>query len=247
MQAVTRAGAPEAETHSFRSADDPSLVIEASAEPSSGEFCASFPVRARITDSLSGIDPSTITAHIQHPDGVDVTTITLYDDGTHGDELAGDDIFTGEGDSCVAVEEATYYADIEASDNQGITVYADNVATFEIHDLPVIFQVNHHPSEPTDTDAVIGMASISDRSGISSAGLFYSSDGGNTYVPVPILCDAEMATCQGTVSPREAVEMHYRIDALDSQGHLVASGMYSYTVTPATPPLAMEAWAQSAV
>ncbi|HEM62378.1 MAG TPA: hypothetical protein ENO24_08810, partial [Chloroflexi bacterium] len=216
--------------------ENPPLITQGDATPDSGEFCTSFTLTARVVDTWSGVDPASVTAHIQHPDGVDVATVALYDDGSHGDALADDDFFTGQWDSCAAVAEGTYYVDVGASDNEGNPAYANNVATLQVYDLPAISGVSHSPSSPTDTDAVVVSASISDASAVSNATLLYSTDGGSTYVPVSMSYNAGLAKYQGTIPPQDAGQVRYRIEALDTWGHLGTSSVYLYTVTDATPP-----------
>jgi hypothetical protein len=65
---------------------------------------------------IEGSDNPTITAEIESPDETVVATITLYDDGTHGDYQAGDREFSGEYTPDI---ETDFYMDIHGTDEFG--------------------------------------------------------------------------------------------------------------------------------
>jgi len=70
-------------------------ITNAKVDPNSVSVGGTLTITAKIT-AVNGVDASTTKAHIQATDEVDVATVDLYDDGTHGDTLAGDNIYTGQ-------------------------------------------------------------------------------------------------------------------------------------------------------
>jgi hypothetical protein len=81
--------------------------------PASGSPGQNFTIQANIAD-ISGV--YNVTAYIQFPDEVNNSTLILYDDGTHGDVVIADDIYTNKWDS-TGKSTGTYYLDIFAIDN----------------------------------------------------------------------------------------------------------------------------------
>jgi WD40 repeat protein len=212
--------------------------------PTPIEICTLTTFRAFVQDPWSGVDPSTVSALVQHPDGVDLATVVLYDDGVQGgDAQAGDGVFMGQWDSCAAPEEGYFYINVQASDNNGNDAYADNLLLVEYYDLPTITQVAHTPLDPTDTDSVLVTALATDPSGISQASLEYSSDGGSSYTPVTMTYNAAEGAHQGTIPPHSMGQILYRVVAQDTGGFGRTSGTFSYDVRDASPPT-FDAWSQ---
>lgn len=198
-----------------------------------------------IEDPWSGVDPSTVSTHIQYPDGIDLASITLYDNGTGGgDELAGDGIFTGQWDSSPAPEEGIYFIDVEASDNVGNPAQADNLILIEFYDVPIITQIVHTPLEPMDTESVFVKTQVTDPSGISQVLLEYSSDDGSSYTPINMMYNGITNEYEGTIPPQNMGEILYRIVGQDTGEHQSSSSEYSYTVIDSSAPYIIS-WGQT--
>ena len=223
---------------------DPPLVLSTDVAPDSAVFCSAFTVQTELAD-VSGVDPSTVTAYLQHPDGVNVASLPLFDDGTHDDAMAGDGVLTGTWDSCVAVDEGTYYVDVEASDTEGNNVYANNVATFEVFDLPEITVVGHIPMEPTDSEPATVTAEIMDASPIGSVVLQYSVNGGGTWLSASMVHTGGV-TWEGTIPELDAGQVTFRVNATDTHLHTGTSAEHTYMVRDATAPVFF-GWQESPV
>ncbi|MCD6574669.1 hypothetical protein J7K97_03200, partial [Candidatus Aerophobetes bacterium] len=106
----------------------PPVISNVTVEPSlvKPNVATTFTVTASISDAKSGVSLSTTLAHIQNPDENDLASFLLYDDGTHGDEISGDGIFTGQWTGSVP---GISYVDITASDNLGNQSEAENAAS----------------------------------------------------------------------------------------------------------------------
>jgi hypothetical protein len=90
-------------------------------------------VRARV-DSLAGLS---FSAEIEYPDGNLIALIELYDDGMHGDSLAGDGIFAN---NWFPTEVHTYFVDLKLH---------RNTLTFEMNNAATIDVITDVPEEPT--------------------------------------------------------------------------------------------------
>ncbi|MFO8018626.1 MAG: fibronectin type III domain-containing protein, partial [Promethearchaeia archaeon] len=75
----------------------------------------------------------TVTAYIESPDETVIDTLTMYDDGTNGDAVADDNIWTTQWNSTDQSLD-TYYIDIEAEDTNSNTNTVDNGAEFIVQD-----------------------------------------------------------------------------------------------------------------
>jgi len=98
-------------------------ISSASVVPISGPPGTIFTIKATITAS-AGVDAATTIAHIQSPDETDVDTVLLVDDGTSGDAVAGDNIYTGTWTTGVI---GPYFVDITACDIAGNCAEANNI------------------------------------------------------------------------------------------------------------------------
>ena len=199
-----------------------------------GEIGTMLTISSEATDALSGVDPTSVEAHLQYPDDTDVAVIPLYDDGTGADETAGDGIFTGEWDSSGATE-AFYFVDISASDLSGNERIVDNAVLVEVFDYPSITGITYDPSSPTDQAGVTVNATITDSSGISIAGIEYSSDGGATW-PSVSMNNTGGDEWSGAIPQLSAGTIQFRIMATDTLGHSTTTTADAYDVLDVTPP-----------
>ena len=199
-----------------------------------GEIGTLLTISSEAVDSLSGVDPTSVEAHLQYPDNTDVAVISLYDDGIGIDEIAGDGIFTGQWDSSGATE-AFHFVDISASDLSGNERIVDNAVLVEVFDYPVITDISYDPSSPTDQAGVTVSATITDTSGISIASIEYSSDGGTTW-PSVSMNNISGDEWSGTIPQLAAGTVQFRIMATDTLGHGTTTTADSYGVLDVTPP-----------
>ncbi|MHA1284203.1 MAG: choice-of-anchor X domain-containing protein [Promethearchaeota archaeon] len=142
--------------------------VGASPDPGDPEAGDILTIYATVTDS-SGV--SSVTAYIEHPDETIIQTLTLYDDGTHGDPTAGDNNYTNTWD-CSGYAVGTYYIDIRAVDASpsSNTRNSDNAGTFSLQDLtaPTVDTVQALP-DPLELESTITItAQVNDFSGIST-------------------------------------------------------------------------------
>ena len=106
----------------------PPFILNVHVTPSIGSPGTVFAINVTVIDA-SGVQ--TIKAHIQSPDEVDVVVIELFDDGAHGDGIAGDNIYGNAWDSSGA-SVGTYYIDIEAVDTVGNINVSENTVMFKL-------------------------------------------------------------------------------------------------------------------
>jgi len=128
-----------------------------------------------ITDNTGILNAS---ADIESPDENKLSTLNLYDDGTHGDINSGDGIFTTTWDS-LGYSEGTYYVDIKAIDSSSPRneEIIDNGASFTLQDAnaPLITNilVSDNPLEYGNIQTISCQAN--DPSGISSITAYFQN------------------------------------------------------------------------
>lgn len=213
------------------------LIADVTRSPAEGGFDTLFQVTARVQDFWSGVDPSTVWLYVQRPDENNIATLQMYDDGLHGGDLvAGDEIYSAQWHSGAAPAEGAYLLDIQAADLRGNVRHAENAAALQVWDAPTIANVASLPSDPTDSDTVTVTAELADFSGVASAMLYYSTDGGGNWLPRSMGLVAGN-TWRGTIPPQQQGTVLFKITASDLFAHSTTSGAYSYWVRDATPPV----------
>jgi PKD repeat protein len=104
-------------------------------------------ITARVTDE-DGV--SSVAAEVESPDETVLTTLTLYDDGSHGDRAAGDRVF-GNSWTTPAVKQ-DYVIDVAATDALGQGCTHDNAGGFTSMDVPYVqysaFAINREDRAP---------------------------------------------------------------------------------------------------
>ena len=222
----------------------PPTISDVMAIPGSGDFCTAFAVSARIVDTWSGLNATSIRLHVQRPDEQDVASLTMYDDGVQGgDATGGDGTWTGTWDSCLAPSEGAYLIDITAADNRGNTRHAENAAVLQVIDAPQISSISHQPTSPSDTNPVTISAVITDHSGIGAATLYYAGADTGPWTPVSMQ-QADGSAWRGIVPARDAGTVFYKISASDLQLKSSTSTINSYSVHDASPPT-FYGWAET--
>lgn len=101
----------------------PIIISGPNVNPLSGPIGTVFTIKANIT-AIAGVNNATAIAHIQKPDEADITTVTLYDDGTHSDGAAGDGLY---GNVWMSAALGPYFVDINACDVKGNCTEANNI------------------------------------------------------------------------------------------------------------------------
>lgn len=223
---------------------EPPLIVDPGVEPVCGVFCQSFTVTARIIDVASGVDVGSAIARLQHPDGIDVASITLYDDGIHGDDVANDSVFTGQWDSCSAVDEGIYYVDLEASDNQGNPVYSDNCASFEL--WQGVGPGNHPPDVPSASSPADGSLGVpvtvtlrwtgGDPDPCDSISYDVYSEAADDTPDVSVSSDQSSTVYDpGTLS--HSIHYYWQVVAEDEHGDVATGPVWDFTTAsvPETP------------
>ena len=203
-------------------------ISDIAVNPLQGEIGTQFAITARVTDSYSGVDASSVTCSIQQPDENTIATLQMYDDGTNGDTVAGDNIFTALWNS-FATTEAIHYIDFYAADNAGNPSDLENGENIDVYDLPVIVYQDILPQSPTNLDTVTISADITDTSGIASVSAWYSIDGGSSWTPLDTTANGNVYSAN--VPPQNNSPVNYRFSASDTLGHTRTGDTQSYTIT----------------
>ncbi|MBI2128815.1 hypothetical protein HYU07_01115 [Candidatus Woesearchaeota archaeon] len=107
---------------------EPPAITDIQISSASGLAGTIFTITAKVADS-SGV--SLVNAYIQNPDETNIATVSLYDDGTHGEGTANDGIYGNIWDSTGAAE-VQYYIDITAQDKASNNAEADNAASVNV-------------------------------------------------------------------------------------------------------------------
>jgi hypothetical protein len=202
-------------------------ITDMSIAPPEGEIGTIFKVSATVSDLQSGVNPTTVHCLIQQPDESTLTTLLLYDDGTHGDTLVGDKIFEADWNSASTFE-AIYYLDFHADDTEGNSRDVENGATISIYDLPSITYQSISPIDPTNYDPVTISAVINDSAGIASVTGWYSIDNGLIWTPISASLIEDVYIAQ--IPPQNVETVYYRFSASDRLGHNVTGTSHNYTV-----------------
>ena len=149
-------------------------------------------ISAYITD-VAGILYGLV--EIEHPDENIIVILPLYDDGSHGDTISGDNIFTNEW-NCSGAPSGTYYVDIIARDNSPSqnSILLDNGATFTlISDITPptisIISVNPITGYPENGTIITISAYITDISGILDVFIEIEYPDENIIVILPLYDD----------------------------------------------------------
>ncbi len=85
-------------------------------------------ISMNVTD-VSGVE--TVLAHVKNPNSTRVASVTLYDDGEHGDQSAGDGFFSNEW-NVGSNSDGLYRIDALMTDRLGNPTLASNIGTFAL-------------------------------------------------------------------------------------------------------------------
>ncbi|MBN2230711.1 MAG: VCBS repeat-containing protein [Candidatus Thorarchaeota archaeon] len=118
---------------------------------------------------------------------------------------------------------------VVAEDNEGNQAVS-SIKSYNIEDssAPSI-SVEHTPSSPSEDDAVIVCATITDSSGISEVTLSYSTDSGSTWTDVSMTEEGD--TWSASIPKQAAgIKVRYKVTAEDESGNIGESEVVTYTV-----------------
>ena len=101
-------------------------------------------------------------------------------------------------------------------------------------DPPVVSGIDYSPKEPRPTDAVTVTADVTDAvSAVKNVVLRYSTDGGYTWISVPMTGGSAYT---GTIPKNaEGTTVQFKVVAEDNAGFVTESAFTSYTVQPQPP------------
>ncbi|NQW18729.1 MAG: fibronectin type III domain-containing protein [Chloroflexi bacterium] len=188
-------------------------------------------ISARITDRFAeanNLDEASLSAIVKDSVGDGLATLVLVDDGSNGDLIAQDDIFSAFWQSPDG-DEGYYFVDFAASDQAGNNALLSNVV-LGVFDDPRIGQPVTTPLSPTDQESVTLTFPANDSSGISHVAFLYSADTGETYLPVSVVAADDQ--WEVTLPVLRSGAVRYRISALDQHGqHASLNGTYSVAHT----------------
>jgi len=102
-------------------------------------------------------------------------------------------------------------------------------------DPPVVSGIDYSPKQPRPTDAVTVTAEVTDAvSAVKYVVLRYSTDGGDTWISVPMTVGSGYT---GTIPKKaEGITVQFKVVAEDNAGFVIESAVTSYTVQPQPPP-----------
>jgi len=200
-------------------------------------------ISAYITDFSAIKD---VLIDIEQPDETIISTLYLYDDGSHGDTISGDNIFTNEW-NCSGALSGTYYIDIIARDNSPShnSMLLDNGATFIlIHDIipPNISNILVNPitGYPENGTIFTISANITDISGILDVFIEIEYLDENIIATLPLYDDGSHGdmisgdniftnewNCSGALSGTYYIDIIAR-DNSPSQNSITLEDVYSF-------------------
>ncbi len=212
----------------------PPILTEPFIDPGIGLKETKFNLSVRTHDGDSGINASKVTANIKSSEGNFIETVQLYDDGHHGDKDPGDGVFGNSWHSSKTYE-GLHSIDYYAFDKAGNSGNIANSANFFVYDKPIIKKVHLSVTKPLSTDQVTINADITDKSGIGSADLFYSTTSGSSWNFVPM--SSSGTTYKGTIPAQDMGAVYYKIKARDVHGYSNESSAYAYSVHDSTRPI----------
>ncbi|MBN2416619.1 S8 family serine peptidase [bacterium] len=208
------------------------LISNPQCSPSPCQIGNGLLITAEIIDVFGGnntLDANSVRTDIHKSGQAVISSIPLYDDGAHGDGGANDNVFGNTLDT-QGIPEGTWFFDFYAEDvNSNSTHLADGTSGI-LFDNPTIANIAHTPEIPTNLESVRVEAELTDQSGISTATLFYSKDGGNTWLPGSMTHDSDNIWCD-TIPAQSVSIVKYKVEALDVPGNKTVSGEYTYNIT----------------
>lgn len=105
---------------------DAPVVSNVDVSPATDDIGETFTITCDVTDAST---ISSVVASVQSPDEAEVDSVTLYDDGAHGDGGAADGTYGNTWDS-TGESAGTYYVDITATDEHANSGETENGDTF---------------------------------------------------------------------------------------------------------------------
>ncbi len=223
---------------------DGPLVWNVTVYPRQGSQATIFDITATVNTTAAETITS-VTIQITKPDKTAVDSITLYNDGTHGDLVSGDDIWTGFWNS-EGNDVSEYYLSVIAVDIQVDSVTVNNMTLANVTGSavspPTISSVNHNPNTPNYDESVTVSADITDSDGVGLARVYFSIDSGTSwdYIEMSIASGNTWQSDSDIPSQAYNTEVWYFIYAVDSIGNAIqddnVGSYYTYTVDDVTPP-----------
>ena len=212
----------------------PPILTEAYVDANNETKSAKLNFSVRVHDGESGVDHSKVTANIRSPSGSLLSKTNLYDDGSNGDKKPGDGVYETLWASSEAIE-GMHFIDFLAFDQAGNSGKIANSLHFYVYNKPKIKAPFLSPSSPFLADAITVGSEITDTSGVKSAELFYSANGGGSWNALPMSNTGPMYTC---IIPTQAPgTVYYKIKATDVHGYVSESNTYAYRVRDNTRPV----------
>ncbi|MBN1969854.1 MAG: PKD domain-containing protein, partial [Candidatus Delongbacteria bacterium] len=189
---------------------------------------------ALIQDGWSGVNPSSVRCFIQLPDGNNISTLSMYDDGINGDASAGDEIYTCQINT-ENLTEINHHIDIKAEDYNYNENYMNNFISFFPYDLPTFDNVEIFPLQPTIQDDVLITIEINDQSCISNAILYYNTETNDRRsksireigLVMDNITDSEYQTI---ILAENSPNVCYYVVATDGMGNISYSEEYNYQI-----------------
>jgi hypothetical protein len=211
----------------------PPILTEAYVDTNTETEGAKLNFSVRVHDGESGVDHSKVTANIRSPSGSLLSKINLYDDGSNGDKNPGDGVYETLWASSKPIE-GMHFIDFLAFDRTDNSGKIANSLHFYVYNKPKIKAPRLSPSSPFLSDAITVDSEITDTSGVKSAKLFFSANGGRSWNALPMSNTGPMYTC--TIPAQASGTVYYKIKAADVHGYMSESNTYAYRVRDNTRP-----------
>ena len=208
----------------------PPVISNITFAPFEFEAGATVQVTAHIQDDWSGVDPATALAEILSLGRSVVASVPLYDDGVHGDGGAGDGV-SGSSWNTVGIDEGDYQLRVSAADNEGNGASVTFGQWLFAYDYPVISDVAHTPSEPTNVDDVPVTATVTDSTGLSSVLLRYKANGAGSWTTLTMVSRVNATWSADIPALVDGGSVEYYVQATDVYLNTASSETSSYTVT----------------
>ena len=207
---------------------EPPIISWGNVEPEMVEIGDNATITARTYDVFTGLTNLEVYGYITSAVDDTFDTIQLYDDGTHGDLVSGDSIFTNTL-TTIGYSEGFYNLALSSEDTNGYVQNASNVHPFMIIDYPEITNIQHTPEIPTNLEPVTVTANATDGSGIASVQLYYSFDNQQSFISVS-MDSINPDEYEGEIPAASVPTVYFYIHAIDIYTNTTNSDTQSYQV-----------------
>lgn len=129
-------------------------------------------------------------------------------------------------------EGQTIYYKVQATDDDGASSNSSifqYTVTITTNQAPVISNVTYNPTSPSEGEAVLVIAEITDDNGVESAVVLWGLSAGNLINTEEMV---GIGDAYETVIPgqNEGISIYFKVQAFDEEGEMTETSIYQYTV-----------------